>query len=227
MSEFQNAEGISVPLEILGENVPKPESNSMSGLPLTPDPNQPVPTTAGKDLPAPTLSPENGGNQGTLLQPDPLPGQDQTPPPENQNPPADPQPPAGENTPMDGQTPVESASPTEAGTPSETQSAVDSAVSSTEPTPTTGPEDVKTGEPVGESQTGGAADTAGVDGTVNQLRPDDIVDLLNSAPPKRVMRREEVEAWLSIEDRIVARRKAERRSNGFQGRRLRRRRAVF
>jgi hypothetical protein len=64
--------------------------------------------------------------------------------------------------------------------------------------------------------------------TVNQLRPGDIVDLLNSAPPKRLMTREELDSWLMVHDKIAARRRNEHRGgSGFQSRRLRRRKTVF
>jgi hypothetical protein len=62
---------------------------------------------------------------------------------------------------------------------------------------------------------------------VNKLTPDDVLMLLDSAPPKRVMKREEMDAWASLEGRIAARRSEQRQTGGFQTRRLRGSKIVF
>lgn len=241
VSEFQNSEGISVPLELVGENIPKPESIEASGLPLTPDANQPQATTAGADLPAPTLSPEAGGSQGTLLQPEPLPGQEE-PQPDNQN--GSP----SESAALESGTPQETSSPTstiesEASNATDTAAGVEASTTLTETQTALDSEATGTGagpaaeigssggdgEPAPEASNSRGTEIESEGGrTVSSLMPEDILDMLNSAPPKRSMKIEELEGWVLVHDKIAARRREEQRgSSGLHARRLQRRKQVL
>lgn len=226
---FQNAEGISVPLEIVGENVSKPESNAASGLPLTPDANQPIPTTAGVDLPVPTFSPGKGAGSGTLLQPDELRGQGQTPAqaPDTQTPAVRDQTPSATIDPSDEEAPQASATATESQAPTEAaSSALGPSTDVAEGVSNNGQTEAKQDKRLAsDSQDVEVGDANGA--MVDGLQPEDVLTLLKAGTPKIVMKREEWKAWTELEGRIVARRSEHQRAGGLHMRTARRSRTVF